>query len=316
MSSTSSRFGLTAFRNLYLIGPALLLATGCGPMDYQKPIQQFSDASSIVAASATLFLNNENAIEQEALVERLAFEAKPIDVTAIEQSVVISANEIKIRTKSILVLSSFTANLATLASGKAGTAVTQNAADLSSSMKKLATDAGGLPNSKLDNAHFAGLASAAAEAMGAVAKAIIDKKSRRDIEKTIQDNEKPIESLIELLGSELTLAYERQKSAVGAQSIYLSQAYSAELNTAVPNVERRISIAGQINAYRRLQGDLQAADPAPAVAKMRASFVALVAYSRSNRDPQSLTALWKAVQDFSAAAQPLAQAIQSLITAS
>jgi hypothetical protein len=293
-----------------------MLALGCGPTDYQKPIQQFSDASAVVAASATSYLNNENTIEQEALITRLAFESKVIKLTDVDKDVIVSPAEIQFRSQAISILSNYTANLAALASGSASTSIGKSTTDLSASLKKIGTDSGALSNHKVDNAAFSGVASAAATAIGAVAQLIVDHKARRDIESSVESNEKPIEDLIDLIGQELTLSYERQKTALGAQQIYLTQAYAAELSSPVPNTERRLALASKINSYRRQAQLLRSADPSPAVNKMKGSFVALVSYARSDKNPKTIAALWQAVQEFTAAAQPLGQAIQSLIAAS
>lgn len=311
------RLGVYANRSRYILLLAFAIcAAGCGPTDYQKPLQQFSDASAIVAASATSYLNNMNTVEQEAQVDRLAFEAKAIDLKGVEKNVIISPAEITLRSQAISVLSAYTSNLADLASRKPGTAIGQSATALSASMKKIATDAGAFNNPKIDNAKFSGLASAAASAMGAVAQLIINHKARRDIEASLESNEKPIEDLIDLIGNELTLAYERQKAALGAQRVYLTKAYSIEQAAVVSDSTKRLNIAAQINSYRRQEELLRAANPSASVTKMKSAFVALVAYAHSDKDPKTIAALWQAVQDFSAAAQPLGQAIQSLVAAS
>jgi hypothetical protein len=316
MSIISTHPSRGRWRSVVAITTAILFAVGCGPTDYQKPIQQFSDASAVVAASAASYFNNMNTVEQEALVDRLAFESKSIDLAQVDSDTIISPAEISLRSQAISILSAYTSNLGLLASGSDSAAIGKSTTDLSASLKKIGTDAGAFNNKNIDNTKFSGMASAAASVIGAVAQQIVDHKARRDIEVSVENNQKPVEDLIDLIGQELTGAYERQKETLDAQSIYLSKAYSAEQSATVSDTAKRLALASKINAYRRQKELLRSADPTPAVTKMKNAFVALVAYARSDKDPKTIAALWQSVQDFTAAAQPLGQAIQSLVAAS
>jgi hypothetical protein len=52
------------------------LEVGCGPEDYQKPIQQFEDAATVVINTVRLFVNNMNVIEQNEVLDKVVLELK------------------------------------------------------------------------------------------------------------------------------------------------------------------------------------------------------------------------------------------------
>ncbi len=298
-----------------------LLLTGCGPTDYQQPIQNFSAASAVVAASASSYLNSINVTEQERALRESAFEGKPIDLSEIDKLALITPEELALRSKAITALSNYTTSLAILASGKAGSNTAADFKDLEGTLQKVATDAGSIKGKTLDNAKFSGIASAAAAAVGAVAQLVIDHKARKIIEASVVRDEKPIEDLIELIGNEMQLAYQLQKAAVSATRVYLTSAYKEAITPTSPagalptTISTRLSVADTLTTYRKQQALIEAADPEPVILQMKAAYAALVQYAHDDHDPKSTAELWKNVQDFIAAAQPLGQAIHDLVSA-
>jgi hypothetical protein len=290
-----------------------MLQAGCGPEDYQKPIQQFQDASNVVINSTRIFLNNMNLIEQNAQLDTTVFEKKPLDLPMLNKVQIISPEEIKIRTDALDALAQYTSNLAELAQGKSETAVGDSTTKLSASIKTLADDAKKIPGGFFDNAKFSGVASAAAVAIGAVAQLIVQHKARHEIEKSIAANDATITALINHIGDEAAGSYLRQQAQLGAYGVQLSRDYEIELRGS-PDPILLLSFASRIKSYRTQQSQLSQANPAAAIDKMRKAHEALVSYAKSKKTPKSLSELIAAAQDFANAAQPLGQAVQGLIS--
>jgi len=295
-----------------------LCQSGCGPEDYQKPIQQFQNASTVVINSSREFLSNENAVEQNKVLDDLVFERKPLNLPEIDKIEIITPAEIKVRTAALDALSQYTSNLAQLAQGKAGTAVGDSTKKLSDSLKTLADDAKKLPATKttfLDNANFSGVATAAASAIGAVAQLIVEHKARRELEGSIVENDAAVTTLIQLISDDATLSYERQKNQLGAYGSQLSKDYEDELK-GKSDPMLLLNFAKTIKVYRAQKVLLSNANPAPAIDQMKKAHKALVSYVTSKKTPKTFVELETAVQDFVSAAQPLGQAVQALISAS
>jgi hypothetical protein len=295
-----------------------LLQMGCGPEEYQKPIQQFQDASNSVISTTRAFLNNMNVIEQNAKLDNVVFQKEKLDLSDLEKIEIISPEEIRIRTQALDALTQYTSNLAELAQGKAGAAVGDNTTKLSSSLKGLAEDAKKLPAAKgtfFDNAKFSGIVSGAASAIGAVAQLIVEHKARREIETSIEANDAAVTLLIQQISDDAAGAYLRQKSQLGAYGDQLSKDYQVALNGS-PDPILLLSFAKTLKSYRTQSAQLTQANPGPAIEKMKKAHESLVAYVKSSKNPKTLAELVTAVQEFVTAAKPLGQAVQSLISAS
>lgn len=301
-----------------LLAMLFFLQMGCGLEDYQKPIQQFQDASTVVINATRAFLNNMNVIEQNAVLDDVVFQRKTLDLPGLNKVQIISPEEIKIRTDALDALTQYTANLAQLARGKAASTVGDSTTKLSASLKTLADDARRLPAAKatfLDNAKFSGVLNGAAEAVGAVAQLIVERRARREIERSLETNDAAVTALIQQISDDATGAYLRQRSQLGAYGDQLSRDYQLELK-GNPDPTLLLGLASTIKSYRIQVSQLSEANPAPAIDKMRKAHEALVGYVKSNKNPKTFAELITAVQNFVTAARPLGQAIQALIISS
>ncbi len=290
----------------------------CGPEDYQKPVQQFQDASTVVISATRAFLTNENTVEQNKALDDLVFERKPLSLAEIDKIEIISQKEIKIRTDALNALAQYTSNLVILTQGKAGSAVGDNTKKLSDSLKTLADDAKKLPATKttfLNNAKFSGIVSAAASAIGAVAQLIVERKARRELERSIVANDAAVTALIQQISDDAQGSYLRQKNQLGAYGDQLSRDYEKEIE-GKPDPILLLNFAKTIKSYRTQNSQLSDANPAPAIAKMKAAHEKLVAFVKSDKRPETLAELVTAVKNFVDAAQPLGLAVQALISAS
>lgn len=288
--------------------------SACGPEDYQKPIQQFQDASSILIASAKTFLNNVNTTEQNGLIERRSFEREPINPQQISEANLITQEEINVRVQAMNQLSQYTVNLGKLAQGKSTASVGEKTQDLSKSLQQLAKDAGSLPAAKstvLDNTKFAGAVSAAATAVGQIAQFFGEKKARKEIERAVRENDGEITALIDLLGTEIEAAYARQQSTLDAESVYLYRTYNDKRTKT--DAVLMLTLADRLEAYQQHKQTLQTADPGPCVLAMKKAHTALVEFVNSDKDPKKLSQLVTFAQDFASKAQPLGQAVQTLV---
>lgn len=331
--------GKTSRSKMAMIAAGILVMTlACGPADYQKPILGFQDASNTVIAADRVLLSNMNTVEQNSFIDQSVFEHKTFGPADIDARTIISSTEIKMRTQALDALSRYTTNLATLAQGKAASSVGQDTKTLSTNLQTLAKDASNQLNPDKDqaafNTKFSGVAGAAAAAIGAVAQLIMDHKARTEIEKSIKATDKDVTALIGLIGDDAQVSYLRQKAQMGSYGMQLYKDYSCEIaagNTPASNSDgvqcpkkekgvqgdpvALLTLADKIKSLRVQQAALENANPAPAIAQMKKSHEALVAYVSSNKSPQTLSDLITEVQAFISSAQPLGQAVQSLTAA-
>lgn len=312
-----------------LVTVLTLFAAGCGPTDYEKPIHDFGRASAIVIVAANDFYCNYNFLETRNSLTQTAtmgqeIKLKPTEdrLMTVDVPMVIPPEAIEVRTKALKVLSKYIQNLAELASGKPGEAIGKETAALSKTLDQTVSDAKKLadlvnPDTNhafISNSKFASLASPVASAIGAVAQMIINHKARREIEQSLAQQEESVKALMDLLSREMGLIYERQKSNLRLNQMLASQIYNEAVKEK-KGLAERVSAADLIANGERETQLLQAADPQPAVDKMKATFEALVAYAKSDKNPKTIADLFATVQDFVSEAGPLGDASHGLVTA-
>lgn len=317
MNKCPTRSPLAAVSVALAICLILHVEAGCGNDDYAKPIKQFQDASAVVIASARQSLQQMNQVEEDAELDRQIFEGEAFDEKKIIARDVVTQPEIDVRLKALDELARYTSALADLAALKGPSEVTQQFQDVNSAFSTLAKDAeklSGTKSSIFDNAKFSGVVNAATLAVGTVVRAIEEHRARREIEKQIRERDADVTALIQLLGDELDLAYQRRKAAEGQEEIFLTAALKIELaKPAKGDPTLRILLGERLKDWRNRQAILADANPQSCVEAMRKAHEALVAYVNSDKSPKSLSQLYAAAQDFFSRVQPLAQAMAALL---
>lgn len=306
-------------RQLFLLGVIFVSLgglLGCGTQDYQKPVEQFQSASAVVVAATRAVLARVNRVERNGLVDQAVFERKMIDVPQLRSYELISQEEIDVRAKALDELQAYASNLASLVQGKDVSAIADQTNSLSKTLAALSKQAANLPVSKasfLKNADFGNALQVVATGVGLVAQIIAEHKARAELETAIAGNQKPIDDLIGLLAEELDGAYQRQRTILGAEQIYISKAYEHERSESHPDPNALLLLGDRLKSYLEQHAVLEAADPAPALKSMQAAHDALVAYAKSKHNPKSLRDLLDAAQAFSTEVQPFGQAIEALL---
>jgi hypothetical protein len=310
--------GPRLMRHTVLLALCACFLTACITDDYRQPVQQIQNASSVVISAARTMLNQVNSVEQDAAIDRAAFEGAPLDLVNVQNLQLVSQEEIDVRTKAFDELNSYLSSLASLASGKGTDAIATQTASLSTSLGTLAKNASALPVSKasfIKNADFGNELQLVATAFGTVAQFIAQHKALAALKKSIADTKTPIDNMISLLGAELAGAYARQKATLGAHEIYLTDSYKKEIAKKSPDQTKLMLLGDRIKNYLQQKNTLDSADPAPSVKSMGNAHDALVQYAQSNHDPKSLKDLVNAVQAFVNEAKPFGDALQSFISA-
>ena len=328
--------GVSSFMSLLLISVTLV---ACGPEEYQKPVQQFREASAVLIATARNFLEQMNRVEQDKELEQLVFERGPIDPVQVEKITIVSGEEITIREKALDELSAYGANLAGLAEQKPSQDITSRADELGKALRNLAGDAAKLSPSNagfLDNAKFSASLDLASKAVAAVGTLVAEHKARREILRAIKQGEEPINQLLADMSDELEAAYLRQQNSLSESGVFLWNGYKSERvkgpnspackeaqtrsdppGTRIsacepPNAVLMLILVDRMKDYEQRKRTLAAANPARAVVSMRAAHSALVKYANSPKDPATLANLFQTLDEFVSNVRPLGEALLTL----
>jgi len=297
--------GLAAIA-LFLV-PELALAAKAEKATLQSVTQQFQQASAVVITSAGDFFSKMNEVDRDGALITLAYEGKAIDIEEIRSRKIISDEELKVRTDTLKALSQYTTDLANLASGASFKTFGQNLQSLNKNLTQIGTDAGKLPGvskaSFLQNKEFPGLISLAVSAVGAIAALIEGKKAQNEIRQKISDNDKDLTNLINHVGTEMGLAFQRQKEAASLRVSRLTRAYNDSLDG--KNLALSVLLPREVEASNEQYVALTKpdADPSKAVTAMQKAHEAMVQYVKSGNKGTDLDSLLAAVASFSSAAQ-------------
>jgi len=295
----------------------LSFSAGCGNDDFQRPIQQFQSASAVVINAARQSLQQMNDVEEKSELDRQIFEAEAFDESKIKAKDVISAEELNARVNALNQLTRYTSALADLAALKAPAQVTQKFQDVGSGFKTLSEDAAKLAGASggvFDNPKFSGAVQVAAVAIGAIVRAVEERKARREIEKEIRDHDADVNTLIKLIGDELEVAYQRRKQAESEEGVFLTNALKLEITRPQRgDPVLRMLLGDRLRQWRNRQPLLANADPKPSVEAMQKAHQALVAYLTADKSPKNLSELLAAAESFADRVQPLGVAIAALL---
>jgi hypothetical protein len=210
-------------------------------------------------------------------------------------------------------------NLANLIQTKNSQAIADNTKGLQKSLGQLAEGSKSLPGPRvavLSNAKFSSAVQLAAQSIGTVAQLLEERKARRELEDAIRKGDAPISALFDAVQNDVTAAYERQKSTLGATGVMIIGTYKREQEAhSQPNAVLMLLLADRLNDYRAHEVTLQSANPQPAIEGMRKAHSALVAYVTSNKSPKTFADLAEAAEDFFNRAQPLGEAVMALLNA-
>ena len=119
----------------------VLCLSGCVADDeIDKAVAQFEQSSTALTQAFQTLLMNANTVEVNNYINNQTFSALQIDNGGIQNSAVITNDEIKLRTSAIKALGDYTTALATLAAGKPSAQIQANASTASNSLKMLTSD--------------------------------------------------------------------------------------------------------------------------------------------------------------------------------
>lgn len=306
-----------AHRRALLALVILLLLTGCVPdQDYTPVVKQFQQSSDTLARSFEMLLTNANLVEYEHYIDTQTFDHAQLSPAEIDSRAVITPQELKLRSDTVVALAQYTSTLATLAQGKQEGKIVEDATTASTDFSTLASDAQTAAAGRHlipSTADYAGPISSAASAAGIILGLIERHHTHEEIRESIEKNDPALSALFDTLGTESQVIYERMKSTQRAQGVLLFADYNREITQPAPNQGYLLQLSDHIKEFRRNQALVDKANPARAIAAFKKSHDALVTVILAPKDakPHSLDELIASVKSFAAEVEPLADGVQT-----
>ena len=291
-----------------LITGILILLTACGTTGYRSPISKFQDASSVVIASTRIYLTELNKVERDKYINEQVSRKAQIQLIQIEAVQVFSRDGLKARLDALDQLSTYGDLLAKLANNDAPERITVQAQGLGDALKNLSDTVNGLTGS--ENQNFKTAVDPVATLIGEVLNLIVQQKIKDALDKAIQAGDAPINRLLNVIRSDITVAYERKRNALSEMRVILVDEYNREVQKGDGADPEKLRVfAERIRTHENHWEVFVSANPGEALDAMAAAHTALVNYAKKTID---LASLVDAMETFAARAQRIGKAIQEL----
>src|SRR5262249_36187484 len=294
-----------------LVATSIVLASACGPKGYIEPITKFQDASSVVIASTRTYLTELNKTERDNYILGQAGKKEQIRLDRIEEVQVFGGDRLKVRLDALGLLAGYGNLLSKLANNDAPERIKGEATDLGNALKNLVQTTNGLTGN--DDKQFKAAIGPVATIVGEVLSFALEQKIKRALDKAIQEGEAPVNSLLAALRIDVEVAYQRKRSFLSGQRTSLVDQYNQEFQKGTKaDADKLRAYADQIRTNEDRWEVFASANPTESLDAMAKAHTALVKYAQSSNKISSLAALVEAMEAFSARAQRIGQAIQTL----
>lgn len=258
----------------------VLCLSGCVADDeIDREIAQFEQSSTALTQAFQTLLMNANTVEANNYIDNQTFSASQIDNGGIQNSAVITNDEIRLRTSAIKALSDYTTALATLAAGKPSAQIQANASTASNSLKTLTSDSSAAfskPSKGVKTPDYSTPVSAAVTAIGDVISLIEQHRGVAEVRKSIEENDPKIKPLYQVIEVESAYYYDREQQGVSLTGVTLFADYN-KARVAVPvNQAELLQLSDRIKQYQKDSAALKASDPTKAIACFENAHDALI----------------------------------------
>lgn len=288
-----------------------LLNGACSRAGFDKPIAKFQAASLVVIESSkTIFSELDKVERDQYILERLR-KREEIQLIELEAKQVFTKEAIKVRLDALDQIKRYSELLLDAAKSDSPTKIKTEATNLGDAVKNLAGEAGNLTG--VDNKGFQDAVGPVSTIIGSVLNLFVEGKLQEALQKAINDGEKPINTLIQALRSDMQLAYQRRKTALGGMRVLFVQEYKRELDKgSMADAERLKLCADRIIAHEDKWEQLLLLQPEAGLDAMAKAHSALVAYAKSKRKASDFATLVETMEIFSSQALSIGQAINEL----
>lgn len=296
---------------------AVFVMTGCGNAGYHQSVGDFQTASAVVIATSRTYLTELNKVERNNVIDNAVHgndvAARKIHPDILRAKQVFSTDDIAVRLSALDQLQKYCELLQSLANSDAPDRMSAQAKELSDSLTKLA---GTLNDSKIvsnaANARFLAASGVATSVFQVIATYVIEQKIDKALNDAITKGEKPVNELIAALKSDLSIAYERRRTALDKELEHAFDTYNAEAAKTDSNPKSLTPLAKTLSDTLDRYEAFPNSRPQDALDAMSAAHTALVQYARSEKKTKDFQQLVGEMNTFVTRAKLVADAIIAL----
>jgi hypothetical protein len=289
----------------------IVLTTGCMTSGYKDPISRFQSASSVVIASTRIYIIELNKVERDHYIANKLSKKAQIRLDELESVQVFSQDGLKARLDALNQLTRYGNLLSKLANSDAPDRIKAEAQNLGESMKKLSGTVSELIDA--DDIAFKSAVGPVTTIIGEILTLVIQQKIKEALDKCIKDGETPINSLLSVIRSDVSIAYERKRQSLSDIRVGLVDEYSREISRGTKADGEKLRLyAERIRDHENQWEVFASANPGEGLDAMVKAHTALINYAKSRHNATDLASLVEAMEAFAARAVNIGQAVQAL----
>jgi hypothetical protein len=298
-------------KRLLGIALAVTLLTGCKSAGYRDPISKFQSASSVIIASTRLYVTELNKVERDHYIAGKLNERVQIRLDELEEVQVFSQESLRARLETLDQMVSYGNLLLKLANSEPLERVRAEAQNLGEAIKKNSGMVSGLM--RIEDAAFKAAVAPATTIIKEVLDLIAQQKIKHALDKAIKDGEASINKLLAVIGSDITIAYERKRNSLSDMRADLVDEYNNEMSKGPDaDAERLRLYTERIRAHEDRWETFASANPGDGLDAMAKAHTALVSYAKSGHKAKDLESLVEAMEAFAVRAVNISQAVHAL----
>ncbi|MFY9223760.1 MAG: hypothetical protein WAQ98_13895 [Blastocatellia bacterium] len=289
----------------------LLTSSACSRAGFDKPIVKFQGASLVVIESSKTIFSELNKVERDQYILEKLRKREEIQLIELEKTQVFSREALKVRMDALEALKRYGELLMEAAKSDSPTKIKAEAINLGEAIKNLSSETSSLTG--VDDGKFQSAVGPFATIIGSVLNLFIEGKIQDALNKAINEGEKPINALIQVLRSDMQLAYQRRKTALGGMRVLFVQEYKKELDKGnMADAERLKLCADRVIEHEDRWEKLLLIQPESGLDAMAKAHSALVTYANSKRKASDFATLVESMEIFASQALSIGQAINEL----
>ena len=224
---------------------AMILTTGCGGREgFRDPVLKFHEASSVVIASARLYLTELNKVERDSYIQEKASKLDQINLIEMKEARVFSAEGLKARLDSLSQLASYGELLWKLANDDIPERISAQSTSLKDSLEGLAgtlklLDQNVSQEEQDQHIRFKSAVGLFTTILGEILEAVADNKLKQALKMAVDQGEKPVNDLLLAIERDIEIAYERRRSKLSALRVIRVDAYNNEIDSTLIVIAKR-----------------------------------------------------------------------------
>jgi hypothetical protein len=251
-------------------------------------------------------------VERDQYIYAHASVPQQIKLNELEKEQVFSRDAIATRLEALDQISRYTGLLYQLATSDSPYSLKSDAADLGTSVTKLSTQIAGLNGA--DDTRFQSAAGKALPVIAEVLKAIAEQSIQAALKKAITAGAEPVNQLLDAIGSDATLAYERRRTTLSGARVIVIDQYNREFQKgANADPEKLKAFADAVSAQEDRWEAFITARPATGLDAMKNANFALVDFAKKPKPSiHDVTTLSDAMDAFASIASHLGDVAKEL----